>query len=198
MCVCVCFLQLDHCDLYNVSPVLAHKSFLCAQLLLTSPELKTWVLLTQNDITAEELTKRLDHFWHHCKPETTFSTPNLPLTKQIQVTVTQHILCDLKILSHPPPFSAAFRGIGAQRSHVSGAPLTSPWKLGSEEQECKDARVSRKRCFFWNSLAFSMMHQMLAIWSLVPLPFLKPAWISEVHGSLIAEAWLGEFWALLY
>ena len=30
--------------------------------------------------------------------------------------------------------------------------------------------------FFWNSLAFSMMQQMLAIWSLVPLPFLKPAW----------------------
>ena len=32
--------------------------------------------------------------------------------------------------------------------------------------------------FFWNSLAFSMMQQMLAIWSLVPLPFLKPAWTS--------------------
>jgi len=29
--------------------------------------------------------------------------------------------------------------------------------------------------FFWNSLAFSMM---LAIWSLVPLPFLNPAWTS--------------------
>ena len=28
--------------------------------------------------------------------------------------------------------------------------------------------------FFWNSLAFSMMPQMLAIWSLVPLPFLNP------------------------
>ena len=28
--------------------------------------------------------------------------------------------------------------------------------------------------FFWNSLAFSMIQQMLAIWSLVPLPFLKP------------------------
>ena len=26
--------------------------------------------------------------------------------------------------------------------------------------------------FFWNSLAFSMIQQMLAIWSLVPLPFL--------------------------
>ena len=32
--------------------------------------------------------------------------------------------------------------------------------------------------FFWNSLAFSMIQQMLAIWSLVPLPFLKPAWTS--------------------
>ena len=30
--------------------------------------------------------------------------------------------------------------------------------------------------FFWNSLAFLMIQQMLAIWSLVPLPFLKPAW----------------------
>ena len=33
--------------------------------------------------------------------------------------------------------------------------------------------------FFWNSLAFSMIQRMLAIWSLVPLPFLKPAWTSE-------------------
>ena len=31
---------------------------------------------------------------------------------------------------------------------------------------------------FWKSLAFSMIQQMLAIWSLVPLPFLKPAWTS--------------------
>ena len=30
--------------------------------------------------------------------------------------------------------------------------------------------------FFWNSLAFLMIQQMLAIWSLVPLPFLKPVW----------------------
>ena len=32
--------------------------------------------------------------------------------------------------------------------------------------------------FFWNSLAFSMIQWMLAIWPLVPLPFLKPAWTS--------------------
>ena len=32
--------------------------------------------------------------------------------------------------------------------------------------------------FFWNSLAFLMIQQMLANWSLVPLPFLNPAWTS--------------------
>jgi len=32
--------------------------------------------------------------------------------------------------------------------------------------------------FFWNSLAFLLIQWMLAIWSLVPLPFLKPAWTS--------------------
>ena len=37
----------------------------------------------------------------------------------------------------------------------------------------------------------------VAIWSLVPLPFLNPAWTSEVHGSHTVEAWLGKLWALL-
>ena len=32
--------------------------------------------------------------------------------------------------------------------------------------------------FFWNSLAFSMIQGMLTILSLVPLPFLNPAWTS--------------------
>ena len=32
--------------------------------------------------------------------------------------------------------------------------------------------------FFWNSLAFSMIQRILAIWPLVPLPFLNPAWTS--------------------
>ena len=36
--------------------------------------------------------------------------------------------------------------------------------------------------FYWNSLAFSMIQQMLSIWSLVPLPFLKPAWTSGSSG----------------
>ena len=33
--------------------------------------------------------------------------------------------------------------------------------------------------FFWNSLAFLMIQQMLAIWSLILLPFPNPAWTSE-------------------
>ena len=35
--------------------------------------------------------------------------------------------------------------------------------------------------FFWNSLSFLMIQHMLAIWSLLPLNFLNPAWAS---GSL--------------
>ena len=34
--------------------------------------------------------------------------------------------------------------------------------------------------FFWNSLAFSVIQRMLTIWSLVPLPFLNPAWTSGI------------------
>ena len=42
-----------------------------------------------------------------------------------------------------------------------------------------------------------MIQQMLAIWSLVPLSCLNHLEHLEVHSSCIAEAWLGEFWALL-
>ena len=43
---------------------------------------------------------------------------------------------------------------------------------------------------FWNSLAFSMIQRMLAIWSLVPLPFLKPAWTS-------GSSWFTYCWMFL-
>ena len=43
----------------------------------------------------------------------------------------------------------------------------------------------QKYMFFWNSLAFSMIQRMLAIWSLVPLPFLKPAWTSGSSRSTV-------------
>ena len=45
--------------------------------------------------------------------------------------------------------------------------------------------------FFWNSLAFSMIQWMLVIWSLVPLPFLKPAWTS-------GSSWFTYCWSLAW
>ena len=48
--------------------------------------------------------------------------------------------------------------------------------------------------FFWNSLAFSMIQQMLAVWSLVPLPFLKPALTS---GSSWFRYWWSLAWGML-
>ena len=45
--------------------------------------------------------------------------------------------------------------------------------------------------FFWNSLAFSMIQQMLAIWSLVLLPYLKPAWTS-------GSSWFTNCWSLAW
>ena len=46
--------------------------------------------------------------------------------------------------------------------------------------QSKDLAKSTKQMFFWNSLAFSMTQWMLALWSLVPLPFLKPVWTSVI------------------
>ena len=37
-----------------------------------------------------------------------------------------------------------------------------------------------QKMFFWDFLAFLMIQHMLAIWPLVPLPFLNPAWASGV------------------
>ena len=44
--------------------------------------------------------------------------------------------------------------------------------------------------FFWNYLAFPMIHWMLAIRSLVPLPFLNPAWTS-------GNTWFTYCWNLM-
>ena len=45
--------------------------------------------------------------------------------------------------------------------------------------------------FSWNSLAFSMIQQMLAIWSLVPLAFLNLAWTS-------GSSWCTYCWSLAW
>ena len=41
--------------------------------------------------------------------------------------------------------------------------------------------------FLWNSLDFSVIQQMLAIWSLIPPPLLNPAWTSG--SSLFTYCW---------
>ena len=48
--------------------------------------------------------------------------------------------------------------------------------------------MKQRSMFFWNSLAFSMIQQMLAIWSLVPLPYLYPAWTSG--SSQFTQCWI--------
>ena len=51
--------------------------------------------------------------------------------------------------------------------------------------------------FFWNSLAFSMIQQMLQFDLSFFCLLLNQLEHLEVHGSRTAEAWLGEFCALL-
>ena len=45
--------------------------------------------------------------------------------------------------------------------------------LWSTQSKAYHSQWSRSRCFFWNSLIFSMIQWMLEIWSLVPLSFLS-------------------------
>ena len=51
--------------------------------------------------------------------------------------------------------------------------------------------MKQKSVLFWNSLAFSMIQRMLAIWSLVPLPFLNPVWTS-------GSSWSTYCWSLAW
>ena len=51
---------------------------------------------------------------------------------------------------------------------------------------------SRNRCFS-GTLAFSMVQRMLAIWSLVPLPFLNPVWIWEFSVDVLLKPSLENF-----
>ena len=47
--------------------------------------------------------------------------------------------------------------------------------------------------FIWNCLAFSMIHRMLVIWSLVPLPFLNPVWTSGSSQFVLLKPGLENF-----
>ena len=52
--------------------------------------------------------------------------------------------------------------------------------------------------FFWNPLLFSIILWMLAVWSLVPLPFRNPVLHLKVFSSCTVEASPEEFWELPY
>jgi len=63
----------------------------------------------------------------------------------------------------------------------SGIPIS--WRifhslLWSMQSKTLTQSVKQKKMFWWNCLTFSMIQQMLAIWSPVPLPFLNAAWTS--------------------
>ena len=47
--------------------------------------------------------------------------------------------------------------------------------------------------FFWNFLVFLKIQQMLAIWSLLPKPFLNSAWTSESSFQLLLKPGLKNF-----
>ena len=47
--------------------------------------------------------------------------------------------------------------------------------------------------FFWNSLAFSVIQRMLAIWSLNLLPFINPAWTSRSLVQVLLKPHLENF-----
>ena len=69
------------------------------------------------------------------------------------------------------------------RRHVrwSGIPISLrvfQSLLWSSQSKALAQSLKQMYMFFWNSLPFLMIQCMLAIWSLVPLRFLKPAWTS--------------------
>ena len=95
----------------------------------------------------------------------------------IQPWHTPFLIWNKSVVPCPVLTVASWPAYRFLRRHIrwSGIPISSRifhnlwWSTQS---------IKQKYMFFWNSLAFSIIQQMLAIWSLVPLPFLNPAWTS--------------------
>ena len=73
--------------------------------------------------------------------------------------------------------------IGFSRGRSGGLVFPSLSKFSTvycdpHSQSLWHSQYIKNICFFWNSLAFSIIQRMLATWSLIPLPFLKSAWTS--------------------
>ena len=63
--------------------------------------------------------------------------------------------------------------------------------LWSTQSKALAWSIKQKQMLFWNSLAYLMIQRMLAIWYLVPLPFLNSAWIS-------GSSWFRYCWTLAW
>ena len=72
--------------------------------------------------------------------------------------------------------------ISQEAGQVAGIPISfrifHSLFLSTQSKDFAES-IKQDEMFFWNSLAFSMIQRMLAIWSPVPLPFLNPAWTSR-------------------
>ena len=85
------------------------------------------------------------------------------------------------------------------RRQVRWSDIPISWRIShsllwSAQSKALAESMKQKKTFFCNFLAFSMAQWMVAIWSLVPLPFLNPA---RTSGSSQFTYCSGEFWALL-
>ena len=108
--------------------------------------------------SAEKLNKQEDNILHWCTSLSIWNQSVVP--------------CPVLTVASWP----AYRFL---RRHSDGIPPGIPISLRIFQFFCDPhSQENRSICFFWNALAFSMIKWMLATWSLVPLPFLNPAWPS--------------------
>ena len=74
----------------------------------------------------------------------------------------------------------------------SGIPIS--WIFNSVLWSAQSKALNLKYMFFWNYFAFSMIQEMLAFWSVVPLRFLNPAWTSR---SSLFTYFCGLVWRIM-
>ena len=112
----------------------------------------------------------------------------------IQLWRTPCLIWNQSVVPCPVLTVASWLPIGFSRGRSCGLVFPSLSEFSTvyydpHSQRLWHSQQSRNRCFFWNSLAFLMIQQMLAIWPLIPLPFLKPAWTS-------GSSWFTYCWSL--
>ena len=91
----------------------------------------------------------------------------------------------LSIVPRPVLIVASWPAYRFLRRHVGWSGISISLRISHSllwSAESKALAYSMKQMFFWNSLAFSMFQQMLAIWSLILLPFLNPTCTSGSSG----------------